>query len=96
VTTTPTAPVTVIRTAVHRFPTSTPEADGTFAWDATTAVTVQVEAGGRTGPGWTYSSPAAAALIGSPTMPVSSRCWSTVLPRLPVARCAPATPPGTA
>jgi L-alanine-DL-glutamate epimerase-like enolase superfamily enzyme len=63
VTTTPAAPVTGIRTAVYRFPTPTPEADGTFAWDATTAVTVQVEAGGRTGLGWTYSSPAAAALI---------------------------------
>jgi L-alanine-DL-glutamate epimerase-like enolase superfamily enzyme len=56
--------VTAVRTAVYRFPTPTPEADGTFAWDATTAVTVQVEAGGHTGLGWTYSSASAAALIG--------------------------------
>lgn len=56
-------PITGVSTAVFRFPTPTPEADGTFAWDATTAVTVQVEAGGETGFGWTYSSPAAAALI---------------------------------
>jgi L-alanine-DL-glutamate epimerase-like enolase superfamily enzyme len=58
-----TARVTAVRSAVYRFPTPTPEADGTFAWDATTAVTVEVEAEGHTGLGWTYSSPAAATLI---------------------------------
>ena len=58
-------PVTAVRTGVYRFPTPTPEADGTLAWDATTAVTVEVDAGGQTGLGWTYSSPAAAALIGA-------------------------------
>ncbi|MCV7265790.1 enolase C-terminal domain-like protein [Mycolicibacterium poriferae] len=45
------------------FPTPNPEADGTLEWDATTAVTVRVHAGGKTGLGWTYSSPAAATLI---------------------------------
>jgi L-alanine-DL-glutamate epimerase-like enolase superfamily enzyme len=40
-----------------------PEADGTLTWDATTAVTVTLHAGGRTGLGWTYSSGAAAAVI---------------------------------
>jgi L-alanine-DL-glutamate epimerase-like enolase superfamily enzyme len=58
-----TAEVTAVRTGVYRFPTPTPEADGTFAWDATTAVTVEVDAGGRTGLGWTYSSGAAAAVV---------------------------------
>jgi L-alanine-DL-glutamate epimerase-like enolase superfamily enzyme len=58
-----TAPITAVRTATYRFPTPTPEADGTLAWDATTAVTVEVDAGGVTGLGWTYSSPAAGALI---------------------------------
>jgi L-alanine-DL-glutamate epimerase-like enolase superfamily enzyme len=58
-----TAAVTSVRAGVYRFPTPAPEADGTFCWDATTAVTVQVDAGGRTGLGWTYSSPAAAALV---------------------------------
>lgn len=48
---------------VYRFPTAGPEADGTLRWDATTAVTVQVAAGQRTGLGWTYSSAAAAQLI---------------------------------
>ncbi len=46
-----------------RFPTPTPEADGTLAWGATTAVTVEVSAGGVTGLGWTYSSPAAATVV---------------------------------
>ncbi len=62
-TTTVATPVTAVRAGVYRFPTPTPEADGTFAWNATTAVTAEVEAGGRTGLGWTYSSPAAAALV---------------------------------
>jgi L-alanine-DL-glutamate epimerase-like enolase superfamily enzyme len=50
-------------TAVYRFPTPEPEADGTLRWDATTAVTVTLHAGGRTGLGWTYSSPAAADVV---------------------------------
>lgn len=52
-----------LTTAVYEFPTPGPEADGTLSWSATTAVTVTVHAGGRTGLGWTYSSPAAAAVI---------------------------------
>ncbi|NYJ06742.1 enolase C-terminal domain-like protein [Petropleomorpha daqingensis] len=57
------APVTAVRTGVHRFRTPTPETDGTLCWGATTAVTVEVDAGGSTGLGWTYSSPAAAAVV---------------------------------
>lgn len=55
--------ITGLRTGVYRFPTPEPEADGTLAWEATTAVTVTLTAGGRTGLGWTYSGPAAAAVI---------------------------------
>ncbi|MBO0853695.1 MAG: mandelate racemase [Nocardia sp.] len=53
-------PITV---AVYRFPTPGPEADGTLAWESTTAVTVTVGAGGATGFGWSYTSPAAATVI---------------------------------
>jgi L-alanine-DL-glutamate epimerase-like enolase superfamily enzyme len=60
---TPDCPITGFRTAVYRFPTPEPEADGTLEWDATTAVTVTLEAGGHTGLGWTCSSPAAAAVV---------------------------------
>jgi L-alanine-DL-glutamate epimerase-like enolase superfamily enzyme len=52
-----------VTTATYEFPTPEPEADGTLTWSATTAVTVTVHAGGRTGLGWTYSSPAAASVI---------------------------------
>lgn len=55
--------ITGLTTAVYRFPTPEPEADGTLQWEATTAVTVTLTAGDRTGLGWTYSSPAAAAVI---------------------------------
>ncbi|MFN2562897.1 MAG: enolase C-terminal domain-like protein [Jatrophihabitans sp.] len=56
-------PIGALRTAVYRFPTPEPEADGTMRWDATTVVTVQLEAGDRTGLGWTYSTGAAAQVI---------------------------------
>jgi L-alanine-DL-glutamate epimerase-like enolase superfamily enzyme len=52
-----------VTTATYEFPTPEPEADGTLNWSATTAVTVAVHAGGRTGLGWTYSSPAAASVV---------------------------------
>lgn len=55
--------VTDLRVAVHSFPTAAPEGDGTLTWDATTAVTVEVEAGGCTGLGWTYSVGAAAQVV---------------------------------
>ena len=47
----------------YTVPTPGPEADGTLQWDATTAVVVHAHAGGATGLGWTYSSPAAAAVV---------------------------------
>ena len=39
----------------YRIPTDQPEADGTLAWDKTTLVVVDVEAGGQTGLGYTYA-----------------------------------------
>lgn len=44
-------------------PTDQPESDGTIAWDSTTMVLVQVNAGGHTGIGYTYADMAAALLI---------------------------------
>jgi L-alanine-DL-glutamate epimerase-like enolase superfamily enzyme len=48
---------------VYTVPTEAPEADGTFSWSATTAVTVTVRAGDVTGLGWTYSTATAAAVV---------------------------------
>ena len=55
--------ITEISTAVYRFPTPEPEADGTLQWDATTAVTVTLRADDKVGLGWTYSAGAAAEVI---------------------------------
>jgi L-alanine-DL-glutamate epimerase-like enolase superfamily enzyme len=57
------APVWALRAAAYRIPTDAPEADGTFAWDATTLVTVELDAGGETGIGYTYSDASIVALI---------------------------------
>jgi len=59
----PVPTISGVNTAVYSFPTPEPEADGTLQWEATTAVIVTLEAAGQTGLGWTYSSPAAAAII---------------------------------
>ncbi len=56
-------PITRVSTAAYSFPTPVPEADGTLSWQATTAVTVTLEADGVTGLGWTYSSPAASDIV---------------------------------
>ena len=44
----------------YRIPTDAPESDGTFAWDATTLVVVEVEGGGAHGLGYTYGDAAVA------------------------------------
>jgi L-alanine-DL-glutamate epimerase-like enolase superfamily enzyme len=54
-----------VEVGVYRFPTDSPEADGTLQWDATTAITVTLHAGGTTGLGWTYGSPAVATVVSS-------------------------------
>ncbi len=49
------APVSEVTARAYTVPTDAPEADGTFAWTKTTLVLVQVQAGGETGTGYTYS-----------------------------------------
>ncbi|SFB95753.1 L-alanine-DL-glutamate epimerase [Streptomyces aidingensis] len=57
------APVERVRTLVWQIPTEDPEADATLAWDSTTVVLAEIDAGGRTGLGWTYGDRAAATVI---------------------------------
>ncbi|GAA1564532.1 enolase C-terminal domain-like protein [Kribbella hippodromi] len=52
-----------VRASAYTIPTDAPEGDGTFAWDSTTLVLVEVVGGGRTGTGWTYGSPACATVV---------------------------------
>lgn len=55
----------VDRVAVRAFtvPTDAPESDGTLQWESTTMVLVEVDAGGKTGIGYTYATVAAGKLI---------------------------------
>lgn len=59
------AAVTAVRAAAYRVATDKPEADGTIAWDSTTLILCEVEAGSETGLGFTYSDPVNAVLIAS-------------------------------
>ena len=52
-----------IDVSAYTIPTESPESDGTLEWDSTTLVLVQVQAGGRTGIGWSYADVATAKLI---------------------------------
>jgi hypothetical protein len=55
--------ITASKVSIYTVPTDAPEADGTFAWDSTTMVLVQLEAAGKTGLGYTYADASAGKLI---------------------------------
>ena len=57
------AAIESVSAAAYTMPTDATEADGTLAWDSVTLVLAQVRAGGEQGLGWTYGSPAYAAVI---------------------------------
>ncbi len=57
------ATITDVRADAFSIPTDFPEADGTFAWHATTLVVVEVDAGGMTGIGYTYSDASIVGLV---------------------------------
>src|SRR5438552_4251544 len=56
-------PITAVESAAYTIPTDKSESDGTFEWNSTTIVIAEVTAGGVTGIGYTYSSPAATGVI---------------------------------
>jgi L-alanine-DL-glutamate epimerase-like enolase superfamily enzyme len=56
--------------SVYKIPTDAPESDGTFQWDATTLVVVEVSGGGATGLGYTYGPAAAGGLVHDMLAPV--------------------------
>lgn len=57
------APIERISAAAYVIPTDAPESDGTLEWHATTLVLVRVEAGGKSGIGYSYADTATAHLI---------------------------------
>jgi hypothetical protein len=56
-------PVSAVRASPYRIPADAPEGDGTFEWNATTLVVVELDAGGQTGIGYTYSDSSIVAFI---------------------------------
>ena len=56
-------PIEKIDVSVYKIPTDGPEADGTYAWDSTTLVLVEVTAGGLRGLGYTYADTVTGTLI---------------------------------
>jgi L-alanine-DL-glutamate epimerase-like enolase superfamily enzyme len=56
-------PIAKVGVAAYTIPTDAPESDGTLAWDSTTLVLAELEAGGMHGIGYTYADTATAALI---------------------------------
>ena len=59
----PRAEVASVRAAAYEIPTDAPESDGTLEWNSTTLVTAEIDAGGKTGFGFTYAHKSAAGLI---------------------------------
>ncbi|SDY87282.1 enolase C-terminal domain-like protein [Citreimonas salinaria] len=64
------AAISSVRVAAYRVPTDRPEADGTLAWDATTMVTCEIGAAGRTGFGYTYADRSTALFVTDVLAPV--------------------------
>jgi L-alanine-DL-glutamate epimerase-like enolase superfamily enzyme len=58
-----TIPISGLEVKSFTIPTDFPESDGTFEWDRTTIVLVQVSGGGKQGLGYTYADTATATLI---------------------------------
>ncbi len=58
-----TVPVKNIQVNAYTIPTHQPESDGTLEWDSTTLVLVNIDAGGRSGIGYTYATAATAYFI---------------------------------
>jgi L-alanine-DL-glutamate epimerase-like enolase superfamily enzyme len=81
------APIQRIEVSAYKVPTDAPESDGTYAWDHTTVVIVEVSAGNRRGIGFSYADTATAELIRSMLGPlVQGRdamavpgCWSAMI-----------------
>lgn len=60
-----TTKITEAKVEVFTVPTDAPEADGTCSWNSTTMVLVTLEAGGKSGLGYTYADEATATLVHS-------------------------------
>ncbi len=57
------APIESVEVSAYTIPTDSPESDGTYAWDKTTLVLVEITGGGKRGLGYSYADVATAHLI---------------------------------
>jgi L-alanine-DL-glutamate epimerase-like enolase superfamily enzyme len=57
------AAIDKVAVSAYQIPTNMPESDGTLAWNDTTLVLVHIQAGGKTGIGYSYADRATATLI---------------------------------
>jgi L-alanine-DL-glutamate epimerase-like enolase superfamily enzyme len=64
------APVERLSVSAYEIPTDEPESDGTFEWDSTTIVVVELTARGVTGLGYTYGPKAVATVIDEQLAPL--------------------------
>ena len=79
------APVTAVRARAFQVPTDSEESDGTAEWNSTTLVTVEIEAAGQRGLGYTYADPSTAELIESKLAEVVCGRDATAGPERPAA-----------
>jgi L-alanine-DL-glutamate epimerase-like enolase superfamily enzyme len=75
-------PISDVTVRAYRIPTDAPEADGTFVWESTTLVVIDITAGGVTGLGYTYSSVAAVPVIATSLAPIVLHEDALAVPRL--------------
>ena len=73
--------VTEVSARAYKIPTDRPEADGTFAWDATTMVVVTVGDGHDVGLGWTYAGSGAVAVVTDQLAPAVIGTDTSAIPR---------------
>ena len=76
------APIERVAARAYTVPTDAPEADGTFAWNATTLVVAEIAGGGRVGLGYSYSAALVAGLIRDLLAPVLAGADALDIPRL--------------
>ena len=73
-------PIQRLEVSAYTVPTDVPESDGTYAWDSTTLVLVEVTAGNVQGLGYTYADTATAQLIKDKLAEVVLGCDAMAVP----------------
>ncbi len=63
-------PIERLDVSAYKIPTDAPESDGTFAWDATILIVVEVRAGGKVGLGYGYADASTATFVKEVLMPI--------------------------